>query len=65
MKNYKSNSIDIDFGFTNKGLQKSLHSQMYYGGDYSDFVKAILSADGLLNNSVLIETHTDKAVDRC
>ena len=59
-KKYKSNAIDIDFQFTHKGFNKSLHSQLEYGGDNIDFARVVANIEQLLNNAVLVETHTDK-----
>lgn len=62
LKNYTSPAIDgVDFDFTLKGVRKSLHSQeTAYGGSKADFAKAITHLQELLDNAVLIETHTDK-----
>ena len=62
LKKYNSKDITPQFDFTMKGLRKSLHSQISYGGTFSDFGKAIVNLPKLLDNAVLIETHTDKAV---
>ena len=62
LTNYKSNSIDVEFTFTGRGANKSLHSQMKYGGDYGDFTNVVNNIKVLLNNAVLIETHRDKAL---
>ena len=53
---------DVDFEFTKTGFRKSINSQENdYGGNKADFAKVILNLQKLLDNSVLIETHTDKA----
>ncbi len=62
LKKYKSVAIsDVEFDFTGKGVRKSLNSQeTAYGGSKADFAKAVIHLQELLDNSVLIETHTDK-----
>ena len=62
IKGYTSKAIKPKFDFTVKGLRKSLHSQLHYGGNYLDFTKVLNNLQKLLDNAVLIETHTDKAV---
>ncbi len=57
---YSNSSLDFDFSFTKKSLDKSLHSQLEYGGNYGDFVKMLSCFDDLVENAVLIEAHTDK-----
>lgn len=59
-KKYKSNAINIDFEFTHGGFSKSIHSQKEYGGSNADFASVATNLDMLLDNAVLIETHTDK-----
>ncbi len=52
--------IDFPFTFTNKNLGKSLHHQLYYGGTYQDYVKAMSCFDEIVENAIPIETHNDK-----
>ncbi len=60
-KSLKTPDVDFEFVFSkNKGLVKSLNSQLYYGGTYSDFAKVIVNLDTVLKNAVLIEQHEDK-----
>lgn len=59
-KKYKSNAINIDFEFTHGGFSKSIQSQKEYGGSNADFASVATNLDMLLDNAVLIETHTDK-----
>ena len=61
LKHYKTSVIDVDFELTGKGVSKSLHSQTVdYGGSFGDFAKVILNLQKLLDNSVLLEIHSDK-----
>ena len=61
LKKYKTTVVDVDFEFTGRGTSKSLHSQEnYYGGNLGDFAKVVLNMQKLLDNSVLLEIHTDK-----
>lgn len=62
IRHYKTDAVDVEFDFTMGGLRKSLHSQMEYGGNYSDLAKVITNLQGLIDSSVLIETHLDKGV---
>ncbi len=60
-KKLSTPDVDINFVFSkNKGLTKSLHSQLEYGGSYSDLAKAFINLDKILNSAVLIEQHSDK-----
>lgn len=53
--------LEMEFTFTkNNGLKESLSKQNQYGGNYSDFAKALLNLDNILKNAVLIERHKDK-----
>ena len=53
--------IEIDFEFTGMGLRKSLNSQATaYGGSFADLAKVVLNLQKLLDNSVLIDIHSDK-----
>ena len=61
-KNLKTPDVEIDFQFSSKGLRKSLHQQLKYGGSYTDFAGAISNLEKILQNAVLIEQHTDKYV---
>jgi len=62
LKAYKTESIDIEFEFTGGGVRKSLNSQVSdYGGTLADFAKVVLNMQALLDSSVLIEIHKDKA----
>ncbi|MBQ7128807.1 MAG: hypothetical protein IJO19_02330, partial [Clostridia bacterium] len=46
---------------TGNGLRKSIHSQEnFYGGNLGDFAKVVLNMQKLLDNSVLIDVHSDK-----
>ncbi|MEE1023758.1 MAG: hypothetical protein U0L48_01715, partial [Acutalibacteraceae bacterium] len=61
LKKYRSSAIDVQFELTGKGIRKSLNSQENsYGGSKADFAKVILNIEKLLDNALLIETHTDK-----
>ncbi len=62
LKKYSSTAVgDIEFEFTAGGVRKSLNSQeTLYGGTKADFAKAAANLQKLLDNAVLIETHTDK-----
>ncbi len=60
-KPYATPDLDIEFLFSkNRELPTSLHHQMDYGGEYSDFAKALLHFDVILKNAVLIDQRTDK-----
>ena len=63
-KKYSSTAIgNIEFKFTTKGFNKSLHSQENsYGGTKADFAKIGIHLQELLDKAVLIETHTDKGI---
>ena len=60
---YKTGVVSgIEFEFTRRGFRKSINSQEEeYGGNKADFAKVILNLQKLLDNSILIETHKDKA----
>ena len=60
LKHYTTKAVEIEFDFTMGGLRKSTHSQLAYGGNYSDFAKVVVNLQKLLDSSLLIETHTDK-----
>lgn len=61
IRKYQTSVIDVDFDLTVSGVRKSLNSQAsYYGGDFADFAKVILNLQNLLDNSVLLEVHSDK-----
>ena len=63
LKRYKTDAIEVDFEFTGGGLRKSLNSQATaYGGSFADLAKVVLNLQKLLDNSVLIEIHSDKGV---
>ncbi|MBQ8321051.1 MAG: hypothetical protein IJX92_01635 [Clostridia bacterium] len=62
LKTYKTEAIDIEFDFTASGLRKSMNSQVYdYGGTLGDLAKVVTHMQKLLDNSVLLEIHKDKA----
>ncbi len=62
IKKYRADKINIEFELTNRGIRKSLHSQVSdYGGNFGDFAKVILNLQKLLDNSVVLEIHSDKA----
>lgn len=53
--------VDVEFRFTSSGgLSESLHKQLRYGGNYSDFAKAMINMDKILQSATLIEKHGDK-----
>lgn len=56
---YHNKDIDIDFGFTMRGLNKSLFSQMNYGGSYADLAKVFSVMNDVVANAELIEVHDD------
>lgn len=61
LRKYRTSVIDVDFEFTGGGLRKSLNSQiMDYGGSFADLAKVVLNLQVLLDNSVLLEIHSDK-----
>ncbi len=64
LKKYSSTAIgDIEFEFTGGGVRKSLNSQeTSYGGTKADFAKASANLQKLLDNAILVETHTDKGM---
>ena len=63
LRAYTTDSIDVEFEFTGGGLRKSLSSQVeYYGGSLADLTKVVMNMQVLLDNSVLIEIHKDKAI---
>ena len=62
LKAYKTESVDVEFEFTGGGVRKSLNSQVSdYGGTLADFAKVVLNMQNILDSSVLIEIHNDKA----
>ena len=62
LKQYNTSSINIEFSFTRKGLKKSINSQAKdYGGSLADLSKVVMNMQNLLDSSVLIEVHSDKA----
>ena len=56
---YRNKDIEIEFGFTGKGLNKSLFSQMSYGGSYADLAKVFSVMNDVVSNAELIEVHDD------
>lgn len=61
LRKYRTSVIDVDFEFTGGGLRKSLNSQiMDYGGSFADLAKVVLNLQMLLDNSILLEIHSDK-----
>lgn len=56
---YRNKDIGIEFGFTMRGLNKSLFSQMSYGGSYADLAKVFSVMDDVVSNAELIEVHDD------
>ena len=62
LREYKTDNIDISFSFTGESLKKSMHSQVSdYGGSLVDLSKVVMNMQKLLDSSVLIEMHSDKA----
>lgn len=62
LKQYQTDIVDITFSFTGEGLRKSMHSQVVdYGGSLADLSKVVMNMQKLLDSSVLIEIHSDKA----
>ena len=61
IRKYQTSVIDVDFDLTVGGIRKSLNSQAsYYGGNNADSTIIILNLQKLLDNSVLIDVHSDK-----
>ncbi len=62
LKAYKTDVVDVEFEFTGGGLRKSMNSQVSdYGGTLADLAKVVMNMQGLLDQSVLLEVHSDKA----
>lgn len=62
LREYTTDNVDISFSFTGESLKKSMHSQVSdYGGSLVDFSKVVMNMQRLLDTSVLIEIHSDKA----
>lgn len=62
LRTYKTDSIDVEFEFTAGGLRKSMNSQVSdYGGTLADLAKVIMNMQKILDSSVLLEIHEDKA----
>lgn len=62
LREYKTDNVDISFSFTGESLKKSMHSQVAdYGGSLVDLSKVVMNMQRLLDTSVLIEIHSDKA----
>ena len=61
-KDVKYGRQDVDFEFNTSTLRKSINSQMYdYGGTLADLAKVIMNMQEILDGSVLLEIHKDKA----
>lgn len=51
----------VEFIFSkNGGLKESLSKQLRYGGSYTDFAKALINLDRVLDSAILIDVHGDK-----
>ena len=62
LREYTTDNLDISFSFTGESLKKSMHSQVSdYGGSLVDLSKVVMNIQKLLDSSVLIEMHSDKA----
>ena len=62
LKSYRTDIVDVSFDFTGEGLRKSMNAQVSdYGGNLSDLAKVVMNIQPLLDNSVLLEIHADKA----
>ncbi len=62
LRTYKTDNVNVEFGFTGGGLRKSLNAQVeHYGGSLADLTKVVMNMQVLLDNSVLLEIHKDKA----
>lgn len=60
-KELTHDNIDVEFIFSKtNGLKESLSKQLRYGGNYTDFAKALVNLEKILDNAVLIEVHGDK-----
>ncbi len=62
LRKYRTSNVDIEFDFTANSLYKSMNSQVTdYGGNLEDLSKVVINMQKLLDNSVLLEIHKDKA----
>lgn len=62
LRTYKTDNVNVEFEFTGGGLRKSLNAQVeHYGGSLADLTKVVMNMQVLLDNSVLLEIHKDKA----
>ena len=62
LRTYRTESIDVSFDFTAGGLRKSMNSQVSdYGGTLADLAKVVMNMQQILDSSVLLEIHKDKA----
>lgn len=52
--------IKFEFDMSAKGLSESLHKQKEYGGSYENLLYALDNLNTLLENSLLINKHSDK-----
>ena len=62
LRTYSTEAIEVSFDFTAAGLRKSMNSQVSdYGGTLADLAKVVLNMQEILDSSVLLEIHKDKA----
>ncbi|MGL4483404.1 MAG: ImmA/IrrE family metallo-endopeptidase [Anaerovoracaceae bacterium] len=59
-KELSHKDIPVVFSFSKAGARKSMHEQIKRDGEASTFVKALSCFDEMLENSKLIEVHSDK-----
>ena len=59
-KHYGNKNISGQFIFSRNSLEESGHKQLVRGGSSVGFVKMLSQLDGIIDNAVLIETHTDQ-----
>lgn len=59
-KHYENKNIGGQFIFSKNSLEESGHKQTVRGGSSTSFVKMLSQLDGIIDNAVLIETHTDQ-----
>ena len=59
-KVYKKEEIDIEFGYSNKGIKKGVKQTADSKVDERDYMDVLANLDSIIENSVLIERHGDK-----
>jgi len=59
-KRYENPSAKIEFAFSGRGIDKSIHEENERGARFADFGKMLASFDEIVENAIPIEIHPDK-----